>query len=1231
MAVRIDKTVSQKENIANNYATLKSYLLRRAGRKLNDVEYIGLLRNNALGDLNNPGEALTNILEYITRVDDAGEIALYGTYKPEDFEITRSFVQNEITSDFLRPLANISIAGGAAGAAVATNPRIRIQDRINLLDSFTGKGSISGLAKGPTALFYRTRPGKLETLGTIVFNDASILTTGEATSPTITLAAGIDNNSITGYKHAFLITSYLNGSTSEEVSLLGTGLFLEYDATDENGAVVVKAGSVSSLSRLKEIEDILGGALFNATTFTIEREYSALVKPDWFSFSPGSDKEDGATVPLPGGPDDFNPATSDAVVFFERGKFKLYTEPEYYNSGNYIFDRIPTSDRDAYTGNNITKDSNMRFMRPPRVVRANTYNWGVRWDGYLRLDKVANPRKYIFEVETNTGIKIDIYNGGVNLAGEVINAMDWEKAFDSSYGAVQTLAVPDTDGSVKLAQETDRHVSRRSFTLDGIEASTANKYHTFRYDTALDASTQIRYVPISIRMWNGGVDRVDSEQELFEIPLDPNLFLKYAYSETDPGTQDEFFAGDFQVSIASDDTTGTVTTGSDDLKFIDDILGAANAKVSYSLVKKIVSETITYIDGAGNEVDELIETEQEITPIDVLVTGPDGGNLTITDTASAVIAGLTDGVTSVVYTVRVTPNRSGYSYTTLWSTNIIGPKQQDYQGYADLLGGKTYAESDPNYIEPLTNKLTLDQRPEWWKVSDGNRFLPGTAISKENNPLDGFKSNSFASVLRSSESPVGSHEGLYGDGGSGTSRIFSDRRNIVFGEAKYSGDQDGSNYLGLRLTSNFLGEGGKLNFTGIPINNATFDWTGETENQNKALGQDDLGGDPNHRTAVSTNLTVKTDKFYWDGPGGDDVNGTELFFLHDNIGDTPNAPIIAQDNPLTSALPPFGGADDAVWAQPIIVIATSAGGNKFEAPLVLGVQKVIYDKDQAVGGRIITDTTTALSGNQVYLLAFSTSFEAAYTTDDIDGSDVTYYNEADVAFQFASVDSGESISFSDVLKATYTNALIDGDLNPSGFNSSASEVPKVPSERVTPFGFDSPIYTPDICYPPYVTSSPDLKPTVVLDPALYSTTAPKPANHFDVFWGNHTEDNRLMGPNFGPVGEPVLNITEKLEFSFVDPSLNITSDSPAAVVQPASGIQLNFNNYSHRLKIELPIFKVDTNDTSDAAREATAMIPLDEDVYVHIGDQSKVKDVYYLFVNGRNDLSDAASGNLPGL
>ena len=1250
MAVRIDKTVSQNESVANNLATLQSYLLRRAGRKLNDVEYIGLLRNNALGDLQDPGAALTNILEYITRVDDAGEIAIYGTYKPEDFEITRKFVDNEITSSFLKPLRDISIAGGAAGAEVATNPRIRIQDRTNLLDSFAGKGSISGLGKGPTALFYRTKKGKLDPVGTIVFTNGFDLTTGVVTSPNITLDASKTAAQFNGLKSAFLITSYTNANTGIEVGLVGTGLFLEYDATTmPGGSLVIKTGNDASLARLKELRTILGDVAFNSTVFTIKREYSVINRPNWFRYSPGADKAAGAVAPLPGGPDDFNPATSDSVVYFERGKFKLYSEPEYYNSGAYVADRISVGDRDAYTGDNITKDSNMRFLDTPRVIDSNVYNWGVRWDGYIRLDKAANARKYIFEVETNTAIKIDIYDGAVNLGTETIDDTKWKKVFDSSYGTVQDLVNTNTSGSSRFAQEEDRFVSRRSFTLDGIEEdgiAEINKLKTFRYDTSLDGSTQVRYVPISIRMWNGAGDKIDPEQELFEVPLEPNLFLKYAYSETNASTQDEFFAGDFNITLATNNTDATVN-GVPGQTFIDAILTETNAKVSYTLVKKTTTENVTFVNEDGVDETVSVTTESDITPINITWTSTSTSTALDIDTATNangddIKSTLTDG-TTVIYTVRVTPDRTGYSYTTLWSTNIIGPKQQDYQGYADLLGGKTYTQSVPNYIEPLTNKLTLDQRPEWFKVSNGNRFLFGKTITKDNDPLDGFKSNTFSSVIKSAESPSGYYVGLYGDGA--TNRVFSSRQNIIFGEAAYSGDPVSSNYLGLRLTSNFLGEGGKLIFSGIPINNAKFDWSSETGNQNKALVANDLGGGTNDKTAINAQLTERSDTLYWDGPeaGGTNFENSGFFFLHDNLG-AGTGPVITQDNPNAVGLPSFAGADDAIWAQPVIIQVTSAAGNKFEAPLTLGVQKVIYDRSGTAlsGARIFTDTTSAthytdatkttLNSPKVFLLAFTTSFEPAYNSDSIDGQVITYHNESDVAFQFASVDTGESISFSDVLKVTYEAGQVDANLNPNGFNSSASEVPKVPSERVTPFGFDSPIYTDGICYPPYTTSSPDLKPTVVSDAALYSTGSPKPANHFDVFWGNHTEDEGLSGINFtGGTNGMVLNITEKLEFGFADPSLNIVSDSPAAIVQPSNGIQLNFNNYSHRLKIELPIFKVDPSDTTDAEREATAMVPLDEDVYVHIGDQSKVKDVYYLFVNGRNDVADAASGNLPGL
>ena len=83
MATRIDKTVHSLD--LNSY-NLISHLRRRAGRKSNEINYVGAVRNNALGDLTSPGEALSNVLEYLTRITDANEVALYGKSNDEIYK-----------------------------------------------------------------------------------------------------------------------------------------------------------------------------------------------------------------------------------------------------------------------------------------------------------------------------------------------------------------------------------------------------------------------------------------------------------------------------------------------------------------------------------------------------------------------------------------------------------------------------------------------------------------------------------------------------------------------------------------------------------------------------------------------------------------------------------------------------------------------------------------------------------------------------------------------------------------------------------------------------------------------------------------------------------------------------------------------------------------------------------------------------------------------------------------
>jgi len=1130
MATRIDKKVSQNLDIANNYSALQSYLMRRAGRKLNDINYVGLLRNNALSDLEDPGEALTNVLEYITRIDDANEISIYGTYKPEDFEITREFVENEITKSFLTPLADISIAGGVAGATISTTPRIRVEDRIDQINSFTGKGTLNGLHAGPTALFYRARAGIDQEFGTLVFtsfndNTGAISINSADISINPDQLSSYEEQIATPNTLVWTLKSYINPSTLQEVSLVGTGISIKGTVVssyvDGGQTIYVRqfqSTDTNSRLKLKELKSIVG-LDFLDIEYVFSREYSVLNPPQWFLESPN---DSGNNISYSA--DDIDPATTQSLLEFKQGSFGLYSEKEYFNSGAYVETRIPVVNRYVYDGNNITKDSNMRFSRPPRVLRDNQDNWGVRWDGFLRIDNDGTDRKYIFEIETNTSVKVDVVNGGTNLAPT------WTEVFSSF----------DETKNAKFIEEGDRYISKVSFNLDNLPSR-------FIYKTNALGTTGYRYVPISIRMWNGGSDAANEE---LEVPLEPNVFIKYAQSSTDPNSVDTFYSGELIVNVSEVSPDIIITPDVDAEIDLKAVLLDTTASVTYQLVA--FDETITRIIGEDENGDPIEET----TTITIPLSTPE--EITLTTVANVIYADALPANGSGNYVLQLVPNKGDYSSVTLWSSLIVSTKD-GYNGYADLL--------DTNF-EPSIYKYEFDARPSWWKVSEGNRYLFDTAISKTNDPLDGFVNNSFKASLQSNATGVGK----YGDG-TGT---YTSRPNLILGEANYSGDTQSSNYIGMRLVPNLLGEGGLVKFTGIPINNALF-------NSTEALGANDLGGSPNHQTAAAGNITERIVLMYWEG------TVTSRFYLHSSL-----TAITVSDNPTTYGFPTFASESD--WAKPIIVNAIANADNLafttnvqgFVAPLVLSVERVKYNT--------LTDTFVnnqlPLGTNEIWLLAFGTPFVPARTS--LNGKYVKYFLEKDIAFQFAKVDTGESISFSDTLKITYSSG--SGD-----FVSSLSEVPKVPSERVTPFGYDQPSnYTSGICYPPYVISDVLLANIAISDANLYNPSTP--VGNYDVFWGDHTLSN---------LGGNKLNISEKIEFSY-----SIT-DNPTNIITTSSK-SLNDSDYTHRIKVELPIFKSDGT-------------PFNEDVYEHIGNQEKVKDTYYLFVNARQNPLVSNSPLLSGI
>lgn len=1209
MATRIDKKVSQNLNISNDYPALQSYLLRRAGRKLNDTNYVGLLRSNALSDIEDPGEALTNVLEYITKIEDAGEIRIYGTYKAEDFEITREFVNNEITPDFLTPLKDISISGGVAGATVSTTPRIRVEDRINQIDSFTGKGSFDGIHAGPTAIFYGTRPGIDQEFGTLKFNSFN-QTTGivviDSADIVVNAAQLSSYNSQIATPNTLVWTlkSYTNISTGQRVSLVGTGIAIKGVVTGSSvvGGQVVYArqfqtADSNSLAKLNTLKNIVGATNFAQTVFTFSREYSVLNPPKWFLESPGAS---GNAIAYSA--DDTNPLTAQSVLTFKEGSFKLYSEKEYFSTGTYVETRVVPEDREVYAKKNIVKDSNMRFSTPPRVLIDNQSNWGIRWDGYLTLYDNGIDSKFVFEIKTNTAIKIDVVNAGTNTVPQ------WTEVFNSF----------DRVGSAKFIAEGDRYISKSSFNLDNLPSK-------FVHKTNLLGTTGYRYVPISIRMWNGGPDKAN---EGLVVPLEQDLFIKIATSTTAPNTTDTFYSGDVAVAISSG---GTVTPATDSSVNLLAILTDTTSSCTYSVVS--FQQSITRVTGVNPDGSVIQETVSFITPL------PAPQALTLSATGGVITATAVPTQGAGNYVLRINPNNGNYSRSELWSSKIVSPKDE-YNGYSDLTSG---------VFEPSIYKKEFDLRPQWWKVSQGNRYLFDQSVAKNNDPLDGFINNTFKGTLKSLAEGVGK----YGDG-AGT---YTTRANLILGESKYTGAEDSSNYIGMRLNPNLLGEGGIVKFTGIPINNAQFDSV-------DALGANDLGGSPNNKTIAGTKVSSRVVLMNWNVL-------TSRFYLYSSF-----TSITASDDPTLYGFSAFSSESD--WAKPLIINAVASATNLgfttgvqgFVAPLVFSVERIKYNTSTDLFG---ANNDSPLGTNEIWLLAFNTTFTPAQTgADSLDGKYVKYFPESEIAFQFANVDTGESISFSDVLKITYayntsgttsivnsttstfTGTYVSGGAGapatspqfqvvvsgtgqitvtvtnpgvgvtsgmvfsaPSGtpatnlgtgfrltfsFVSSLSEVPKVPSERVTPFGYDNPsLYTNGICYPPYSISDVLLKDIARTDSNLYNTTT-SPVGNYDVIWGDHTRSD---------IGGNKLNITEKIEFSYS------VTDNPVSIITTSSKTLVD-SDYTHRIKVELPIFKIDGSS-------------FDEDVYEHIGNQEKVKDAYYLFVNARSVPTTPSSSLLPGI
>ena len=1029
MATRIDKTPGLS---TSGESILLSRLRSKSPRKEGDANFIGLKRSAALSDVDSPAESLDNILDKLSQLD-VGERNQYGgPYTGVDWAVTGDFIDEGIDKQFLLPLAGASIGGGTLGSTVPTTPRIRIEDRLSIANSFYGEGNFPGLHSGPDAQFYRNPAPKVIGYVKFSFTGSSVTVTSLKGPDNVT---NITTSSVLGTETVVVldVDGYTIPGQSESISLSGSGISLKLTGT----TWTVEDG----LANLTSTRNLLTDTVFVTASFLLTRPYSVLNVPAWYGQMPGD-----AGVSLAGGADDIDPATSARVLRSDNGVIVPAVQRGYWYSRAYVDTRWTATEQSLVGSNSVAEDSNMRWFNNPSSLRGEQYNWGIRWDGYLRV----GPGIYGLQVQTNVDVRIDLAVG--------FSAPHWVNVFNTR--------------GVSAKENADTYISSATF-------STASVNSLFKYATGTGVDDWVAYVPVTIRMFRGGPDKADKS---IIIPTEPNLFIK----TTQVSEATTFYSEEHSITLSGTDGDWAVTGGT--LNRIISILQDVDASVIYELVAE------------GNNI--------FVTPIPI--------ELSIDGTA---VTSDTTGLNELTYTLKISPNRSSEfnnNLTALWKGRIASPSVS-HTTYADLINGS---------YTPDVQKIAYDSRPDWWKITEGHPFNRGTTVSKNNTPLDGLIPNTFKSSLQSLATGVG----LYGNG----SGVYSNKPNMILGEARYGiADDPGSNYIGLRLTPNQLGEGGRLVLSGFPVNNSTFTGT-------NTLGANDLGGDPNHKTVAFANIQSNTAKLYLT---------LDKYYLHSN----PNT-VTADDDPTTIGLPAFSSS---AWISPITVTATQVADDSgfttnvrnFVAPLTLSVEK------ETVGGyNLVVFTTTLASiltgGSELSL--FNTKF-------------VRFYTEENIAFQFRFVDTGEGLSFSDVLKVTYG----------PGFDSVASEVPKPPSDRVTPFGFDLPEYGGGLCYPPYSIGNPLLSEIAISDVDLYDSN---PAGNYDVLWGDHTKAG---------LGNNTLTITEKLEFNGLD-----------AIQSLSTPVTLLSADYTHRMKIEVPL------DPS----------VYDEDVLEYVGNQEKVKDSYYAYV-----------------
>lgn len=211
------------------------------------------------------------------------------------------------------------------------------------------------------------------------------------------------------------------------------------------------------------------------------------------------------------------------------------------------------------------------------------------------------------------------------------------------------------------------------------------------------------------------------------------------------------------------------------------------------------------------------------------------------------------------------------------------------------------------------------------------------------------------------------------------------------------------------------------------------------------------------------------------------------------------------------------------------------------------------------------------------------------------------------SYQYSRTDNGAGLSFSETLFFIGDDSLTTAQ---SPFLS-GTEAPAPPAEIVTPFGYDNAITAQDpglggLCYPPYNSQSIDLINTIKTTSDLNQEAV----GNFDTWWGSR-DNLTTLGGNY-------LEVTDKLIFDFDAAKRSELLDTLSTNEKP-DFIGANPTPYSHKLEVELNV-DIPTGPTSNPY--------LYKDIQKY-SNNKPVKDRYFLFINKNGSDLEVLTANNP--